>query len=171
MTTYKGTAVSAGIAQGKLLYAESSTNKPEDFCRVQITDSEAEIERLLKACNEAVDQLMVLYDRALENSGPEVADIFMVHSMMLQDDDFLDGMRNLIRSANCCAEYAVMQVSKQFAADLAESGSANCQRCGRRVCRNGDSGLLRRESRPAGGIGNRGGGRCCDVRRSADLFH
>lgn len=124
MTTYKGTAVSAGIAQGKLLYAESSTNKPEDFCRVQITDSEAEIERLLKACNEAVDQLMVLYDRALENSGPEVADIFMVHSMMLQDDDFLDGMRNLIRSANCCAEYAVMQVSKQFAADLAESGSA-----------------------------------------------
>ena len=39
MTTYKGTAVSAGIAQGKLLYAESSTNKPEDFCRVQITDS------------------------------------------------------------------------------------------------------------------------------------
>ena len=43
MTTYKGTAVSAGIAQGKLLYAESSTNKPEDFCRVQITDSEAEI--------------------------------------------------------------------------------------------------------------------------------
>ena len=47
----------------------------------------------------------------------------MVHSMMLQDDDFLQAMKDLINETKCCAEHAVTQIAKQFADDLAESGS------------------------------------------------
>ena len=123
MITYKGTAVSAGIAQGKLLYIDAPI-QADTFEQVQICDADAEINKLIAACNKAVDQLMELYDKALENSGAEAADIFMVHSMMLQEEDYLQNMQDLIHSKKCCAEYAILQVAKQFAADLAASGSA-----------------------------------------------
>lgn len=122
MNSYKGTAVSAGIAQGTLLYLDAPV-QPESFKDVTVCDAEAEITRLLGACNTAVDELMGLYDRALQSSGEDAADIFMVHSMMLQDDDFLENMRERIRGTKCCAEHAVTEAAKQFAQDLAASGS------------------------------------------------
>ena len=121
MITYKGNAVSSGIAQGNILFLKAQ--KQQNFADVRIYDVEKECLRLTDACEKASNQLMELYDKALESSGEETAGIFMVHSMMLQDDDFLQSMKDLIEKSKCCAEYAVTVIAKQFAADLAESGS------------------------------------------------
>ena len=121
MITYKGNAVSAGIAQGNILFLKAQ--KQQNFADVHVCDKEGECNRLTDACAAASEQLMDLYDKALESSGEETAGIFMVHSMMLQDDDFLQSMKDLISKSGCCAEYAVSVVAKQFAADLADSGS------------------------------------------------
>lgn len=122
MTVYKGTAVSAGIATGSLYYIDTPV-QAEDFEHLRVCDTDNEITRLINGCSKAVDQLMELYDKAVSSSGEETAEIFMVHSMMLQDDDFLQEMKNLITRERYCAEYAVYTVAKKFAADLAESGS------------------------------------------------
>ena len=121
MMEFKGNAVSEGIAIGNILFLR--TQKQENFADVHICDVENEKQRLLDACEKAADQLMELYDKALESSGEEASGIFMVHSMMLQDDDFLQAMKDLIDETKCCAEHAVSTVAKKFADDLAESGS------------------------------------------------
>ena len=121
MITYKGNAVSAGIAIGNILFLQSQ--KQENFADIHICDVEKEKQRLMDACEVAANQLMDLYEKALESSGEEASGIFMVHSMMLQDDDFLQAMKDMIQESNCCAEHAVTTVAKQFADDLAESGS------------------------------------------------
>ena len=121
MIEYKGNAVSAGIALGNILFLK--TQKQQNFADVRICDTDKEQRRLMNACEKAADQLMELYDKAMESSGEEASSIFMVHSMMLQDDDFLQAMKDLIGETKCCAEYAVTQIAKQFADDLAESGS------------------------------------------------
>ena len=121
MVSYKGNAVSEGIALGNILFLKA--DKQQHFGDVKIDAVAKETERLIDACNKAADQLMELYEKASEDSEDGASDIFMVHSMMLQDEDFQQAMKDLIADTKCCAEHAVMEVAKKFAADLAASGS------------------------------------------------
>lgn len=50
-----------------------------------------------KAKETATEQLEELYQKALKEAGEEQAMIFDVHKMMLDDADYLDSIRGLIR--------------------------------------------------------------------------
>ena len=108
MIKCSGKSVLKGIAIGRIyLY------KKQEYVLKQetIENPEAEIERMEKAKETATEQLEELYQKALKEAGEEQAMIFDVHKMMLDDADYLDSIRGLIRdeiyeSAFCgCAGY------------------------------------------------------------------
>lgn len=81
---------------------------------------EEEERRFQRANRCAVLQLAALYDQAREQVGAEVAAIFAIHAMLLQDGDFLDSARDMIRKKGVTAEYAVQVVWGGFAAVFEE---------------------------------------------------
>ena len=87
MVVYSGKSVFGGIAIGKIsVYAkEDSQVKCE-----KIDDPEAEIERYHKAKDVAIEQLGVLYEKALKEVGEDGAGVFEAHQMMVEDGDYID---------------------------------------------------------------------------------
>ena len=55
-----------------------------------------------------------LYEKALVEVGEANAAIFEIHQMMLQDEDYLDAIRNMIRTQNVNAEYATANTGDHF---------------------------------------------------------
>ena len=104
METYAGKSILKGIAIGKILYYSKGEQVVQ---RKSITDTEAETARFEKAKETAIEQLKQLYEKALKEVGEVNAAIFEVHSMMLEDEDFNDSIRNMIEGQKVNAEYAV----------------------------------------------------------------
>ena len=90
---HRRTAGSSGISKN------GNEWKKQEYVLKQetIENPEAEIERMEKAKETATEQLEELYQKALKEAGEEQAMIFDVHKMMLDDADYLDSIRGLIR--------------------------------------------------------------------------
>lgn len=104
MITLKGKGVFKGIAIGKLSFYRRNDHKIK---RYHIDNVSSEIERFNNAKAEAVKQLQALYDKALQEVGEANAQIFEMHQMMLDDEDYCDSVRNIITTQSVNAEYAV----------------------------------------------------------------
>ena len=111
MKSFTGKTVFDGVAVGKIVFYGK---KEEVVKREQIDDIEAEIKRLEEALNTSVAQLEKLYEKALIEVGEANAAIFEIHQMMLQDEDYLDAIRNMIRTQNVNAEYATANTGDHF---------------------------------------------------------
>ena len=112
MIKCSGKSVLKGIAIGRIyLY------KKQEYVLKQETveNPEAEVERLEKAKEAAGSQMEELYQKALVEAGEEQAMIFDVHKMMLEDEDYLDSIRGMIRDEKMNAEYAVSLTGDNFA--------------------------------------------------------
>ena len=112
MIKCSGKSVLKGIAIGRIyLY------KKQEYVLKQETveNPEAEVERLEKAKEAAGSQLEELYQKALVEAGEEQAMIFDVHKMRLEDEDYLDSIRGMIRDEKMNAEYAVSLTGDNFA--------------------------------------------------------
>lgn len=112
MIKCSGKSVLKGIAIGRIyLY------KKQEYVLKQgtVENPEAEVERLEKAKEAAGSQLEELYQKALVEAGEEQAMIFDVHKMMLEDEDYLDSIRGMIRDEKMNAEYAVSLTGDNFA--------------------------------------------------------
>ena len=112
MIKCSGKSVLKGIAIGRIyLY------KKQEYVLKQetIENPEAEIERMEKAKETATEQLEELYQKALKEAGEEQAMIFDVHKMMLDDADYLDSIRGLIRDEKMNSEFAVNLTGENFA--------------------------------------------------------
>ena len=105
-----------GIAIGKIYLYKKQEYVLE---KKQIEDAEAEIARFETAKEKATEQLDALYHKALEEAGEEQAMIFDVHKMMLDDGDYLDSIRGMIRDEKVNAEYAVSTTGDNFSAVFA----------------------------------------------------
>ena len=81
-----------------------------------ITDPEAEVQRFQAAREEAAAQLGQLYEKALETVGEEDAAIFEIHQMMLEDDEYIEGVETHIREEMLNAEAAVDRTAQELAA-------------------------------------------------------
>ena len=112
METYMGKSVFGGVAIGKISVYKKTEQQVK---RVKITDAEAEIVRFEAAKENAIEQLKGLYEKALKEVGEANAAIFEVHQMMLDDDDYNDSIRNIVRSQEVNAEYAVAVTGDNFA--------------------------------------------------------
>ncbi|MDO5540301.1 MAG: phosphoenolpyruvate--protein phosphotransferase [Eubacteriales bacterium] len=112
MIELSGKTVYKGVVTGPVavLQKKDSTVK-----RYSINDSQRELQRLKKGCEEAKRQLGGLYEQAVKEVGQSSAAIFEVHQMMLEDDDYLDAVRSIIETEKVNAEYAVALTGDNFA--------------------------------------------------------
>ena len=112
MQQYKGKTIFHKVAIGKIFYFEKS-GVEITFCKIE--NVEEEIKRFHQAKEAAKVQLQELYEKANAEIGAEEAQIFEVHMMMLEDEDYCDSIENIIVHQQANAEYAVATVGKQFA--------------------------------------------------------
>ena len=111
MKTIKGKGVSSGIAIGKIRFIGGEELKVR---RIHCENSEAELERFHAAEKISMNQLQNLYDKAVKEVGEANAQIFAIHQMMLEDDDYTGSISNIITSQKVNAEYAVAVTSDNF---------------------------------------------------------
>ena len=92
METIFGRSAAAGLARGKLrVIKHTQQKKPtSDVSRTP----EEELARFSDALAEAEDELVSLRERAAETVGTAEADIFEIHRMMMQDEDFTDRVKD-----------------------------------------------------------------------------
>lgn len=112
MKTYTGKGVYGAVAFGKI----SLFQKQETVIRqVRITDAEAEKARVETAKAAATEQLQAIYEKALKEVGETHAQIFEIHMMMLEDEDYNESIQNIIDTQKVNAEYAVAITADHFA--------------------------------------------------------
>ena len=88
-----GKSILNGIAIGKLkLYKK----KDAVISAADVTDTAAEEARFEDARAKAIDQQTALYEKALDEAGEDIAEVFNIHAMMLDDDDFVDAIKEII---------------------------------------------------------------------------
>jgi len=137
MKRYNGKSIYKGIAIGTVKIFKKVELNTE---LREITDTQAEIDRYIKARDKAVEQLQQIYKKAVVEIGQDGANIFDVQSMMLGDDDFTDSVYSFINDEHANAEYAVFQsgetISKIFSEmedEYMKARSADIKDIARRV--------------------------------------
>ncbi len=104
MLTISGKGVYDGIAIGKISVFE---RKQISVKRQRTDDVEKEKERFEKAKKSATDELDEIYKKALDEVGSANAQIFEIHKMMIEDEDFNESVINIMETQNVTSEYAV----------------------------------------------------------------
>lgn len=111
MEIIQGKAIFGGIAIGPISFFAKEQKQVK---RTKVEDTEAEIARYEAALATAIEQLGALYEKALKEVGESEAQVFEVHQMMLEDDDYNDSVKNIITSQGLNAEYAVATTGDNF---------------------------------------------------------
>lgn len=116
MDKFTGKGVYGAIAIGKI----SVFNRQEaSVRRIHIKDTKEEIKRLEKAKERSSEQLREIYNKALKEVGETNAQIFEIHMMMIEDEDYNESIINIIETQMVNAEYAVAITSDNFASMFA----------------------------------------------------
>ena len=111
MIKFQGKGVYGAIAVGNVsLFRRQKTQ----VRRVHAVPSD-ELVRLENAKAAATQQLSDIYEKALVEVGETNAQIFEIHMMMLDDDDYNDSIKNIIETQSVNAEYAVAVTADNFA--------------------------------------------------------
>lgn len=120
--------------QGKGVYGAVAIGKISIFKRQEmsvkrehIDDAAAEKERVARAKAQSAAQLQEIYDKALREVGETNAQIFEMHMMMLDDEDYNESIENIIDTQMVNAEYAVAVTSDNFAEMFAAMDDAYMQ--------------------------------------------
>ena len=111
MEVFQGKAIFSGVAIGPVSFFQKEQKQVK---RQKIEDAEAEIKRYEEAKAVAQQQLGELYEKALKDVGESGAQIFEVHQMMLEDDDYNDSVHSIIQTQMVNAEYAVATTGDNF---------------------------------------------------------
>lgn len=111
MRIYNGKGVCGAVAIGKV-----SIFKRQEMAvkRSPITDVESEKARLAEAKALSAAQLQKIYEKALKEVGETSAQIFEIHMVMLEDEDYNESVNNIIETQLVNAEYAVAVTSDNF---------------------------------------------------------
>ena len=112
MTVFSGKGVYGAIAIGKLsIFKKNDTT----IKRMHVEDTEAEKVRVEAAKAAACEQLQAIYEKALKEVGETHAEIFEIHIMMLEDEDYNESIANIIETQKVNAEYAVAVTADNLA--------------------------------------------------------
>ena len=124
MKQFTGKGVYGAVAMGKI-----SLFKKQDTViqRTSVTDTEAEKARVEAAKAAASEQLQAIYEKALKEVGETNAQIFEIHMMMLEDDDYNESIQNIIDTQKVNAEYAVSITADNFAEMFSAMDDASMQ--------------------------------------------
>lgn len=111
MASYSGKSVCKGVAIGRIKYYSQEENV---VIRSSVADVDEEVKRYEAARDKAIEQLNDLYEKAIASVGEDNAEIFNVHAMMLEDEDYNDSVNNIINTQKVNAEYAVATTGDNF---------------------------------------------------------
>ena len=124
MAVYQGKGVYGAVAIGKVYVFG---RQEAEVRRMSVDDTEKELERVETAKALAEEQLRAIYEKALKEVGEANAEIFEIHIMMLEDDDYNESIRSIITTQKVNAEYAVAVTSDNFAEIFASMEDAYLQ--------------------------------------------
>lgn len=113
MLHFTGKGVCGNIAIGKIFVFK---RQQAQVRRLSVADPAAELSRMERAIAAAAAQLSVIYEKALKEVGETNAQIFEIHKMMLDDEDYNESIRSIIETQSVNAEYAVSVTAERFAA-------------------------------------------------------
>lgn len=95
--------------------------------KIKVSDPELEYKKYVKAKNAALVELGELYDRARLSVGEGDAQIFVIHQMLITDEQYDSSIRTKILDEHFNADYAVASTSRSFAEMLAQMDSEYMQ--------------------------------------------
>lgn len=124
MKKFSGKGVYSAVSIGKISVFRK---RDVSVTRTHITDSAAELGRVEQAKQKAAEQLQAIYDKALKEVGETNAQIFEIHMMMLDDEDYNDSIRSIIETQSVNAEYAVAVTADNFSEMFASMEDAYMQ--------------------------------------------
>ncbi|SDB19969.1 phosphotransferase system, enzyme I, PtsI [Ruminococcaceae bacterium FB2012] len=124
MAVFNGKGVYGAVAIGK---AHVFKRQAAEVRRVSVSDTAAELERFENAKALAVEQLTAIHEKALKEVGETNAEIFEIHIMMLDDEDYNESVQSIIETQSVNAEYAVAVTSDNFAEMFASMDDAYMQ--------------------------------------------
>ncbi len=112
MVEIKGKGVFGAAAVGSILFMSKIDAQ---VSREKAEDTDYEKSRFEAAKEAAIEQLDVLFEKALKEVGEANAQIFDIHKMMVEDEDYNESVINIIECQQVNAEYAVAVTSDNFA--------------------------------------------------------
>lgn len=112
MTRYKGKGVYGAVAAGKIKVLKRQDMQVK---RVRTESPETELKRLAAAKEKALAQLQKVHEKALIEVGEANAQIFEIHMMMVEDEDYNEAIEGMIKTQSVNAEYAVAITADNFA--------------------------------------------------------
>ncbi len=112
MLELSGSGVYRGVAFGKVKFLKQKNKKTAKY---MVEDVKHELERFEYAKKQTLQELDMLFEKALKEVGNENALIFDIHKMMVEDLDYNESVRNIINEQKVNAEYAVNKTCDIFA--------------------------------------------------------
>ena len=111
-----GIGTSSGVADGPLYLYQPQRTRPQNAIASNSSEQHA---RADSAIAQAKTDLQALYeDAAAKGIEEDIAGVFQIQVMMLEDGDFLAAIHAAIEDKHYRAEYAVHTTAELFAADL-----------------------------------------------------
>ncbi len=107
---FNGIGITNGKVGGKIRFFDRSERKDKSHHTGSIGDEKARLEIARKS---AIKEIKALEEKALKVLGEKEAQIFEIHGMLLEDEDFLDAVFCEIDKGKC-AEEAVRQTAKSY---------------------------------------------------------
>lgn len=111
MKVYKGKTVSTGIVIGKVFFWEKQNFEIEE---TKTENPKQELVRFGNARESALKELEEIYQKTEESAGEKEAEIFSVHMLLLNDEDYVQMIENSITEQKNTAEYAVTLAEEHF---------------------------------------------------------
>ncbi len=124
MPEFSGKGVCGGIALGK---ASVVDRERKQIRRKSVDDVTHQLERFELSKKKAASELSEIYRKALIEVGETNAEIFNIHIMMLDDEDYNESVRSIIEGQRVNAEYAVDVTGENFARMFASMDDAYMQ--------------------------------------------
>ena len=106
-----GKPIMQQIVAGRLCFYRRPVPTPQLYNR---DNWRSETSRFHQAQQIAILELNAFYIRAREDVGETVASIFKIHSMLLEDRNYVETVRSFIQDKGVTAEYAVQMAETSF---------------------------------------------------------
>ena len=111
MQVVTGKPIMQQIVAGRLCFYRRPSPSPQLY---NDDNWRGETSRFHRAQQIAIRELNDFYIRAREEVGETVASIFKIHSMLLEDRNYVETVRSFIQNKGVTAEYAVQMAEGSF---------------------------------------------------------
>ena len=111
MVTLNGKGVCSAVAIGKVHFYNQGNYNAE---KKHTDNPSVELAKFRKALNTGISELDSLYLTACDKVGEKEAEIFKIHRMILEDEDYVDSVESIIADKRVNCEYAVKETADKF---------------------------------------------------------